>query len=60
VFGVYEVPEVVIDTMAESVSPNITTIDFVEGHRFYGWFKAPKEEIKSIWINGFFIPWGDV
>ena len=59
-FGVYEVPEVVIDTMAESVSPNITTIYFVEGHRFYGWFKAPKEEIISIWINGWFIPWEDV
>lgn len=59
VFGVYELPEVIIDTMVDSVVPNITTIDFKEGHRFYGWFKVPKEEIKTIWINGLSIPWRD-
>ena len=59
-FGVYEIPEVVIDTMNESISPHATTIHFIEGHRFSGWFDVPKEKIISIWINGWFIPWEDM
>ena len=59
-FGIYKTPDVVIDTVTESISPKVTTINFREGHRFSGWFDAPKEKIISIWINGWFIPWGDM
>lgn len=58
-FGVHATPEVVIDTMTESIYPHVTTIYFIEGRRFSGWFDAPQEKIVSIWINGWFIPWGD-
>jgi hypothetical protein len=59
-FGVYAAPEVVIDTMTESIYPHITTIHFIEGQRFSGWFDVPQEKIVSIWINSWFIPWVDM
>lgn len=59
-FGVYATPEVVIDTMTESIYPHVTAVHFIEGQRFSGWFDVPQEKIVSIWINGWFIPWVDM
>ena len=59
-FGVYETPEVVVDTVKETIYAKVTTIQFTEGRRFFGWFEVPEEEIVSIWINGWYIPWGDM
>ena len=59
-FGVYETPEVVVDTVKETIYAKVTTIQFTEGRRFFGWFEVPEEEIVSIWINGWYIAWGDM
>ena len=56
-FGVYEAPEIAMHTVTGTISPLVTTISFREGHRFSGWFDAPREEVLSLWINGWFIPW---
>lgn len=58
-FGIYNFPEVLVRTVDETVAPDVTTVRFSEGDRFSGWFDIPEEEIVSIWINGWFIPWED-
>ena len=58
-FGIYKFPEVLIRTVDETVTPEVTTVYFSKGDRFSGWFDIPEEEIVSIWINGWFIPWED-
>lgn len=60
VFGVSKVPDVVIDTVTDTIYPYVTTIHFVEGDKFYGWFNKPEEKVMSIWIDGWFISWEDV
>ena len=57
IFGVYEIPEVVVDTPKEVFFMDTTTIYFKEGIRYSGIFEAPVEEIYRIWINNNLIPW---
>ena len=57
IFGVYEIPEVVVDTPKEVLFMDTTTIYFKEGIRYSGSFEAPEEEIHRIWINNNLIPW---
>jgi hypothetical protein len=58
-FGIYKFPEVLVRTVDETVTPDVTTVHFPKGDRFSGWFDIPEEEIVSIWIDGWFIPWED-
>ena len=58
-FGIHEFPEVLVRTVDETVTPDVTTVHFSEGNRFSGWFDIPEEEVVSIWIDGWFIPWED-
>ena len=56
-FGVYEIPEVVIDTPSESFFADVTTVTFLEGNRFSGFIEVPDEEIVRLWINDNFVSW---
>jgi hypothetical protein len=58
-FGIYKFPEVFVRTIDETFTPDVTTVHFSKGDRFSGWFDIPEEEIVSIWIDGWFIPWED-
>ena len=56
-FGISASPEVVIVTKDAAFPVAVTTIDFKQGEKFFGWFEVPREEIIELWINGQFIPW---
>jgi hypothetical protein len=56
-FGISASPEVVIVTKDAAFSTAVTTIDFKQGEKFFGWFEVPQEDIIELRINGQFIPW---
>ena len=58
-FGIYELPEVLVRTVDETITAEVTTVRFSRGERFSGWFHIPDKEIVSIWIDGWFISWED-
>ncbi len=58
-FGVSASPEVIIVTKDAAFPAAVTTIDFKQGEKFFGWFEVPREEIIELWINGQLIPWGN-
>ncbi|HNY50571.1 MAG TPA: hypothetical protein PLV50_07130 [Smithella sp.] len=58
-FGITNTPEVIVVTKDAASSITITTIDFRQGDKFFGWFDVPQEAITELWINGYQIPWGN-